>query len=108
MGKHRNATKAGRATQRYTSPTQLCHGGEQEDTAHDLLEEVSSQMGTSPKAPFRFMQLSRSPSICSLSLEGRWACSMTPENLTHYCVHIRVALGEGVTTLYLPTHGVDC
>ena len=93
MGKHRNATKTGGA-QRYTFPTPLCHGGKLEDTSHDLLEKVSSQMGMSPKAPFRFTNLSRFPSIQSLSPEGIWAHLMTSDNWTHYCVHVRVTLGE--------------
>ena len=52
-------------------------------------------MCASPKAPFRFTQLSRLPSIHSLSPKGRWAHSMTPDDQMHYCVHIRVTLGEG-------------
>ena len=94
MGKHKNATKAGGGVQRDPFPTPLSKGGEPEDTVHDLIEEVSSQMGTSPKAPFTFMQSSRLPSIHSLSPEGRWACSMTPDNQMHYCIHIRVTLGQ--------------
>ena len=63
MDKCRNGTKAGRGAERYTSPISSCCGGELEDIAHNLLEEVSFQMSMSPKAPFRFMQSSRSPSI---------------------------------------------
>ena len=48
-----------------------------------------------PKASFRFTQLSRLPYVGSLSSKGRWACSTTPDNWTHYCVHVRVTLGEG-------------
>ena len=55
MGKCKNATKAGGGAQRDTSPTLSSCGGKPEDTAYDLLEEVSLQMGASPKAPFRFM-----------------------------------------------------
>ena len=62
--------KAGRGVQRDTSPTLLLHIGEPEDTTQDLLEEVSSEMGTSPRAPFRFTNSSRLPSIWSLSPEG--------------------------------------
>ena len=51
-------------------------------------------MGLSPKIPFRFTQLSRSPSTCSLSPEGGQAHSWTPDDKMHYCVHIRVTLGE--------------
>ena len=74
MGKHRNATKAGGGAQRYTFPTPSYCGGKPKDTTHDLLEEVSSQTSASPKASFRLTQLSRSPSIHSLSPEGRQAC----------------------------------
>ena len=95
MGKCRNAPKAGGGAQRYTSPIPSCCGGEWEDTTHDLLEEVSSQMGTSPKAPFSFMHSSRSPSIHSLSPDGRQACSTITEYWMHYCIHIKVTLGRG-------------
>ena len=94
MGKYKNANKAGRGAQRYTFPTLLFWGGKPEDTAHDLLEEVSMQTGASPKVPFRFTQSSRLPSLCLLSAEGRWACSVTPDSQTHYCIHMRVTLGE--------------
>ena len=53
MGKCKNVTKAGGDMQRDNSPTPSFCGGKPEDTAQDLLEEVSSQMGTSLKAPFR-------------------------------------------------------
>ena len=71
---------------------------------YDLLEEVSLQTGASPKAPFRFTQLSRLPSIWSLLPEGRWACSMIADNWTHYCIYIRVTLGEGGGNQPLPSH----
>ena len=70
MGKCKNATKEGIGVQRDTSPTPSFCRGKPEDTTHNLLEEVSSQMDMSPKAPFRFTQLSRLPSIHSLSPEG--------------------------------------
>ena len=60
IGKCKNATKAGRGVQRDAFPTLLFWEGEPEDTAHDLLEEVSTQIGTSPKVPFRLTQSSRS------------------------------------------------
>ena len=87
-----------------TSPTLSFHGGKPGGTAHNLLEEVSSQTGASPRAPFRFTQSSRSPSIWSLSPEGRWAHLMIPDNLMHYCVHIRVTLGEGSGDQPPPSH----
>ena len=88
-------------------PLSSC-GGEPGNTIHDLLEQVSSEMGTSPKAPFRFTQFSRSPSMWPLSPKGRQACLTLPGNQMHYCAHVRVNLGEGeVTTLSLPMPGVD-
>ena len=89
MGKWKNAVKAGGGVQRDTSPIPSFHGGKPEDTTHDLLEEVLSQTGASPRAPFRFTPSSRLPSIWSLSPEGRRACSMTPENWMHYCIHVK-------------------
>ena len=74
------------------------------DTAQNLLEEVWLQMGMSPRAPFRFTQLSRSPSIWSLSPEGRWAHMTTPNNWMHYCIHVRVTLGE----VRQPTSAFPC
>ena len=71
-----------RCTEGY-SPTLSFLGGKPEDTTHDVLEEVSLQSGTSPRAPFRFTQSSRLPSIQSLSPEGRWAHLMTPDTLSH-------------------------
>ena len=52
-------------------------------------------MGASPQAPFRFTQSIRLPPIWFLSHEGKQACSMTPDNQMHYCIHVRVTLGEG-------------
>ena len=82
-----------RCTDGYFPPS--LHRGEPEDSAHDFLEEVSLQMGASPRAPFRFNQTSRSSSIWSLSPEGWWACLMISDNWMHYIVHIRMTLGEG-------------
>ena len=95
MGKHKNTTKSGGGAQRDASPTLLSHWGKPDDTPQYLIEEVSSQIGMSPKAPFRFTQLSRLPSVQSLSPEGRQACSTTPDSQMHYCIHIRVTLREG-------------
>ena len=55
--------------QKGASPTMLSHGGEQGDTAQNLMEEVASMeevfspMGAPSKMPFRFTQLSRLSSI---------------------------------------------
>ena len=68
------------------------------------MEEVLSQMDASPKMPFRFTQSSRSPSICSLLLEHGWTCWTTPDDWTHYCVHVRVTLGEGRGNQPPPSH----
>ena len=71
MGKHKNASKAGGEVQRDASPTLLSHEGEPEDKSQELIEEVSSQRGASPKVPFKFTQLSSLPFVLSLSSEGR-------------------------------------
>ena len=104
MGKWKNTVKAGGGEQRDASPTPLSCGGKPENTTCNLLEEVSSQMGMSPRAHFRFIQSSRSPSIWSLSPEGRWVHSMTPYNWMHCCVHIRVSLGEMEGDQSPPSH----
>ena len=104
MGKCKNATKAGGGAQRDASPTLLSCGGGPEDTAQDLIEEASLQMGISSKAPFRFTLLKRFPSIHSLLLEGRQTCSTTPDNEMFYCVHIRVTLEEGGGNQPPPSH----
>ena len=55
MGKHRNAAKSDGEVQRDASPTLLSLGGEPCDAGQDqieeaaLMEEILSQMGTSPK-----------------------------------------------------------
>ena len=54
--------------------------------------------------PFRFTWSSRSPSICSLSLEHQQAHSVTPNDCTHYCIHMRVTLGEGRGNQTPPSH----
>ena len=58
------------------------------------MEEVLSQPGMSPKMPFRFTQLSRLPCICSLLLKHQQTCLITPHDQLHYCIHVRVTLGE--------------
>ena len=108
MGRCKNVTKTGREVQGYTSPTPSFQGGKAEDTAPDLIEEVLTQIGMSPKVPFRFTQSNRLPSTHSLSPEGGQACSMTPDNKMCYCIPIRLTLEEReATSLHLPTHGVN-
>ena len=69
--KCKNTTQGGADAKKSTSPTPLSHRGVAGDMANgihnlkddvDSLEERMSQMGTSFKMPFRFMQSSRSPS----------------------------------------------
>ena len=74
---------------------QLHHSEEASQRIPPLIEKVSTQIGTSPKVPFRFTQSSRSPSVHSLSPEGRQACPRNPDDQTHYCIHISVTLGGG-------------
>ena len=90
MGKYKIPTKAGSWAQRDISSTLSFRGGKPEDTTHDLLKEVPTQMGTSPRVPFRFMQSITLPSVYSLLPEGGWVCSVTPNNWMHYYIHIRV------------------
>ena len=110
MGKHKNAAKGGGGAQKVASPTSLSHGGQQGDTAQDLMEAVASmeevflQMGIPSKMPFRFTQLSRSPSKWSLSHEHWWDHSMNPKDQMCYCVHVRVTLGEGRGDQPPPSH----
>ena len=72
------------------------------------MEEILSQMGSSLKMPFRYTQLSRSPSTHSLSIKHQWTHSVTPDDQMHYCVHVRVTLGEerGIPCP-LPMHVMD-
>ena len=86
-----------------TSPTPSSHGGEADDkgkAVHDLrddvdsLEERLSQMGAPSRMPFWFMQSSQLPSKWSLTPEHQQDHSM-PKDQMHYCIHIRVTLGEG-------------
>ena len=99
--------------QRAASPIPSSHGGKLYDTAKDqieegaLMEEVLSQMGISPKTPFRFTQSSRSPSIYSLSLEHQQAQSVTSNDWRHYCVHIRVTVGKGRGDQCPPSHALN-
>ena len=113
MGKHKSTTKGGRGAQMGASSIPSSHGGEQGDTGNTAqtlmdevasMEEVFSQMGTPFKMPFRFTQLSRSPSEWSLSPECCGDCSITPKDHTHYCVHTRVSLGEGRGDQPSPSH----
>ena len=69
-----------------------------------MIEEVSMQMGTSPNVPFRFTQLSKLPSVCTLSPEGGQAHSSTLDDQMHYCICIRVTLGQRVGDQPAPSH----
>ena len=60
----------------------------------DLVEKGMSQMGTSPKMPFRFVQSSQFPSEQSLMPEHQQDHPV-PEDWTCYCVHVRVTLEKG-------------
>ena len=95
MGKHKNTTKTGREEQGYTFPTPSFWGGKPEHTAPNLIEEVSMQIGTCPKVPFRLTQLSRSPSVCSVSPMGGHTFWGTPDDWMHCCIHVTMTLGEG-------------
>ena len=90
--------------QRDTSPAPSFCGDKPEDTTHNLLEEVSLQMGASPNAPFRFRQSSKFPFTHCLSAEERWACSMTPDNQMHYGLHVILTLRDRTCSQPLPSH----
>ena len=85
-------------------PPPSSHGSELCDIAQDLMEEVTSQIGPSPKMLFRFTLSSRSPSAHSPLLEHQQAWSTTPDNWMHYCVHIRVTLEDRKGDQPLPHH----
>ena len=94
------------------SPTLSSHVGEAGDTGYvvyDLrdevasLEEALSQMGTSSKMSFHFVQCGRSPSKQSLLPEHQQS-NPAQEDCTHYCVYVRVTLGEGGGDQSPPPH----
>ena len=68
-----------------------------------LLEEGLSQMGAPSKMSFRFMQSSWLPSEWSL-LPEHWQDQPTHEYWMHYCIHVRVTLGEGEGNQPPPSH----
>ena len=103
MGKCRNATKVGGSGHKDASPNPSSHGGGLCDTVQDLIEEVASQTGASPKTPFRFT-VNRLLSVCSPLLEHQQAHSTTPNDWIHYCIHITVTLGEGKGDKPPPSH----
>ena len=109
MGKHKNATWGGTDAQS-ASPTPSSHRGEASDTGNavqdlrddvDSLEEGMSWIGASPKMPFRFTQSSWLHSEWSLMPEHQQDHPV-PEEQMHYCIHVRVAWGEGGNQLPIP------
>ena len=81
----------------------MSHVGEAGNTGevvHDLDDEVASleeallQMGASSKMSFHFAQCGRSPSEWS-SLPEHQQSKPAQEDQTHYCIWVRVTLGEG-------------
>ena len=48
-----------------------------------------------PMMPLRFTKLSRSPFVCSLSLEHQQVHPTTASDQMSYCIHIRMTLVEG-------------
>ena len=112
MGKCRNTTKGGADAPKGTSLTLSSNAGEAGDTGDVVynlrdevasLEEALSQMGSSSKTPFCFMWCSRLLSELSLSLE-HWHSNPAYEDQMHYCVHVRVTLGEGRGDQPPPSH----
>ena len=109
MGKCKNPTKKGSNAQKCISLTPSSHldeAGDTGDTGHvvydlrdevALLEEALSQMGASPKMPFHFAQCGRLPSEPSLWPEHQQS-NPVPEDQMHYCIQVRVTLGEAPTS----------
>ena len=74
--------------------------GDTGDVVHDLRDEVASmeetlsEIGTSSKTAFHFVQHSRSPSKGSLS-PGHCQSNPAHEDQMCYCIQVRVTLGVG-------------
>ena len=103
MGKHKDVTKGASDAQKDISHTPSSHVGEtgnKDDVDHDLKDEVASleeallQMDASSIMPFYFTWHGRPPSEQSLSPE-HWHNDPAHDDLLHYCVQVRVTLGEG-------------
>ena len=103
MGRQKNTAKGWEKAPSSHSPTPSSHVGvarDPRDAVQGLrdevasLEEALSQMGTSSQMPFQFTQCGGSPLEWSLLLE-HWAYPSANEDQMHYCVQIRVTLGEG-------------
>ena len=112
MEECKNAAQGGADAQRLASPTPVSHRGEASDTGEavqdlrddvDSMEEEVSQIGASPKMPFRFTQSRQSPSEQSLMSEHQQDHPIL-EDQVHYCVHVRVTLGEWGGNQPLPCH----
>ena len=60
----------------------------------ELIEAVLLHLYASPKMPFRFRQTNQSPSERSVSSEHQQDHPITPKDRKHYCVQVRVILGD--------------
>ena len=102
---------------RRAPPLPSSHGGEAGGTGDAVnnlrddvvsLEKELSPMGAPSNTSFRFMQSSRLPSEQSLLPEHQQD-HPAHKDWMHYCIHIRMTLGESQTTsTHLPMHGVVC
>ena len=110
MGKHKTANKGGANSQKGTSFFPSSQDGEEGDMLWDPKEEIApgkevlSHPNTSPKMPFRFKRTSQLPSERSVSSEHQWDCSPTPQDRRHYCIQVRVILGDRGGNQPPPSH----
>ena len=106
MEKCRNATKGEADAQKGVSPAPSSPAGEvgnPSDVVCNLRDEVASQMGTSSKTPFCFMQCRRSPSKQSLSPKYGQSNPAHEDQMLYY-IQVRVMLGEGGGDQPPPSH----
>ena len=107
MGKQKNAAKGGGEAPSSHSPTLSSHlgeAGDPYDAVQDLgdevasLEETLSQMGTSSIYTMWWI------AIRMVLIIGVPADPSANEDWIHYCIHVRVTLGEGRGDQPLPLH----
>ena len=101
MGKCKTANKGGISLQKGTSPFPSLQDREDCDMVQGPNRRDCFWGGGAfppkcfPKMHFRFRITSRSPSERSVSPEHWWDQSPTPEDQRHYCIQVRVMLGNG-------------
>ena len=79
----------------------LLQDGEDGNVLRDPVEEIASveevllYPDTAPKLSFRFWITSQLPSERLVSSEHWWDCSPNPKDRRHYCIQVRLMLGDG-------------